>query len=88
MHLYFVCRLMQVMSPVSEHFAQPQKFPIIHILVSLCLIHGFGEEHYWMEDVLFVMLHQYCSHGIIGCINFDFEWFHLIGLDKDWFFAD
>ena len=61
----FVCRLMQVLPPVLEHFSQSQEFLVVYIVVVLHLIHGFGKESDRMEDIFLISLHQDGSNGII-----------------------
>ena len=57
--------LMQIVSPVPKHFDEGQEFAVIHIIVSLRIIHGLREECNWMHHILVIPLHEYGANGII-----------------------
>jgi hypothetical protein len=41
---------------MPEHFAQSQEFMIVDVIIPLRFVHCFGEECYWVKDLLFISL--------------------------------
>jgi hypothetical protein len=55
----------------------------VDIISSLGGVEGVGMVSHWAESSLLIFLVQNCARGILGCVNFEREWFLIIRSVED-----